>query len=279
MSLSWRERLLVSLAPGEVSWLRLAGLFRPKLIGKGIVAVEPGYGSRPWDGAIAALRAETARWSRDRLAVRVVLSNHFVRYALVPPSSDVSGHDEEVALARFHFSKIHGDSSRHWDVRLSPGRAGTPRLACATDGALLDALRQSFPADKRPQLASVQPLLMAVYNANGRAIPGAGAWIVTAEPDRACVALLKGGAWHAVQNVKGQYADAAAWIALVERERWRVTLDAVPDTLLVHAVQGATLPEQKHGAWRVRGLGLEARWPAGLLPSRDGAYLRALSAA
>ncbi len=277
MSLSWRERLLVSLAPGDVSWLRLAGPFRPKLIGKGIVAVESGYGTRPWDGAIAALRAETARWSRDRLSVRIVLSNHFVRYALVPPSNDVSGHDEELALARFHFNKIHGESSRHWDVRLSPGRAGAPRLACATDSALLDALRQSFPAGGRPQLASVQPLLMSVYNSGGSAMPGTGAWIVMAEPERACVALLKGGQWHAVQNVKGRYADADAWIALVERERWRVTLDAVPDTLLVHAAQGSALPQRTHGAWKVRAI--EARWPVGLLPSRDGAFIRALSAA
>lgn len=155
MSLSWRERLLISLAPGELSWLRLAGVFKPKLIGKGIVPVEPGYGARSWDGAIATLRAETARWSRERLSVRVVLSNHFVRYALVPPSREVSGHAEELALARFHFNKVHGDSSRGWDIRLSPGRSGAPRVACAVDSTLLEALRHSFPADRRPQLTSV----------------------------------------------------------------------------------------------------------------------------
>jgi hypothetical protein len=277
VSLSWREQLLISLAPGEVSWLRLAGAFKSKLIGKGILPVEAAYGTRPWDGAIAALRAETSRWSRDRLSVRVVLSNHFVRYALVPPSSQVSGHAEELALARFHFNKIHGDASRGWDIRLSPGRSGTPRPACAVDSALLDALKQSFPADKRPRLDSVQPLLMSAYNMSGSTIPSAGAWLVMAEPDRACVALLKGRTWQAVQNVKGQFNDVASWIALVERERWRVSLDTVPDTLLIHATQSSTLAQRAYGAWKVAAL--QPRWPAGLLPTRDGAYIRALSAA
>lgn len=277
MSLSWRERLLIFLAPGELSWVRLAGVVKSKLIGKGIVPIEPGYGVHAWDGAIAALRAETARWSRDRLSVRIALSNHFVRYALVPPSAEVSGHDEDLALARFHFSKMHGEASRGWDIRLSPGRSGTPRLACAVDSALMEALRQSFPAAQRPQLMSVQPLLMSAYNAAAGAVPGSGAWIVMAEAERACVALLKGRTWHAVQNVKGHYTDVASWIALVERERWRVNLDVVPDTLLVHATQGSALPSRSHGAWKVAGL--QTRWPAGLLPSRDGAYVQALSTA
>lgn len=277
MSLSWRERLLVALAPGELCWLRLAGMFKSKLIGKGIVPVDPAYGIHAWDGAIAALRAETARWSRDRLSVRVTLSNHFVRYALVPPSSEVSGQTEELALARFHFNKVHGDSSRGWEIRLSPGRSGAPRLACAIDSALLEALKQSFPAGQRPRLDSVQPLLMSAYNSGSGAIPKGGAWLILAEPDRACVALIKDRAWHAVQNVRGHYADVESWVALVERERWRVSVDAVPDTLLIHAAQSTALPSRVHGAWKVAGL--QTQWPGGLLPSRDGAYIRALSAA
>jgi hypothetical protein len=276
VSLSWRERLLVWLAPGEVGWLRMRGLIKTEVVAKGMVAVEPGDGARVWDGAIAALRAEIAPRARDSLSVRVVLSNHLTRYALVPPSAEVSGHAEELALARYHFHKVHGDASRAWDVRLSPGRMGSARIACAVDGALLEALKQSFPRDKRPRLQSVQPLLMSVFNRGGSLIPGAGAWLVLAEPDRACVALLKGRTWHAVQNVKGAFTDVESWIALVERERWRVNLDAVPDTLLIHAAQSAALPARTYGAWKVAGL--QTRWPAGLLPSRDGAYIQALSA-
>ena len=277
MSLSWRERLLISLAPGELSWVRLAGLFKPEVRAKRIVPIEHGYGTRSWDGVIAALHSETAQWARAKLAVRIVLSNHFVRYALVPKSDGVNGHEEELALARFHFSKVHGEASRSWDIRLSPAQSGGARLACAVDTALIDALRHSFSSDKGPRLASVQPLLMSVFNSGSPFIPDAGAWLIMAEPDRACVALLKGRTWHAVQNVKGRFADAEGWISLVERERWRVNLDVVPNLLLIHSAQTPSLPNRTHGAWKV--IGLQTPWPAGLLPTRDSAYVRALSAA
>lgn len=276
MSLSWRERLLISIAPGELSWVRLGGLFKPEVRAKRIVHIEHGYGSRSWDGAIAALRSEVAQWGRDKLSARIVLSNHFVRYALAPHSDGVSGHEEELALARFHFSKVHGEASRSWDIRLSPAQSGGARLACAVDTALIDALRHSFSSDKGPRLASVQPLLMSVFNSGGSFIPDAGAWLIMAEPDRACVALLKGKTWHAVQNVKGRFADAEGWISLVERERWRVNLDVVPNLLLIHSEQTPSLPNRTHGAWKV--MGLQTPWPTGLLPTRDSAYVRALSA-
>ena len=209
--------------------------------------------------------------------MRVVLSNHFVRYVLVPQSNGVSGADEELALARFHFAKVHGEASRGWDIRLSPAQSGGTRLACAVDSALMEALQQSFARAPHARLASVQPLLMSVFNSGRPSIPNAGAWLILHEADRACVVLLKGKSCHAVQNVKGRFTDAEAWISLVERERWRVNLDKVPDTLLIHGSQASALPMRSYGAWKV--MGLPSRWPNGLVPTRDGAYAGALSAA
>ena len=54
----WRERLLASLASTEVSWLRLGGAFKPKVLAKRTVRVDPAYGPEPWQGAVAALRSE-----------------------------------------------------------------------------------------------------------------------------------------------------------------------------------------------------------------------------
>lgn len=276
MSLLSRDRLLIYLAPGELAWLRLAGALRREVIAKRVTTVEPGYGAHPWDGTLEALRGEAQQWRRDRLCVRVVLSNHFVRYALVPASDAVQGHHEELALARFHFHKVHGEASQNWEVRLNPARAAAPRLACAVDTALMEGLRQLFPRDGSLRLDSVQPLLMSAVNSATTAIPANGAWVVTAESDRACVALLKGKTWHAVQNVKGKFADVDSWVALVERERWRANLDAPPDTVLIHGTQGNTLSPRNQNHWKIAGL--QTRWPTGLTAARDGAYLNALIA-
>jgi hypothetical protein len=274
----WRERLLIALAPGELSWVRLHGRMRPEAGAKRVVPVDAGYGARLWDGAVHALRTEAAQWHNDPVAAHIVLSNHFVRYALVPGSDGVSGGEEELALARFHFAKVHGEASRHWNIRLSAAAPGATRLACAVDSALIDSITQSFPRDRRPRLSSVQPLLMAVFNHAGiPALPPKGAWFVMAEADRACVALYAANAWQAVQNVKGPFADAEAWAGLVERVRWSIQLDSVPDTILVHTAPPLLQQSRTLGAWKI--MGLPTRWPFGTISTRDGAYATALSAA
>src|SRR5205814_1464183 len=79
----------------------------------------------------------------------------------------------------------------------------------------IDSIRDCFPKGGRARLISVQPRLMSKFNEWRRSIPEAGAWLVLAEPDRACVALHADGRWRAVQNGKG------AWRALLDRERHR----------------------------------------------------------
>jgi hypothetical protein len=168
-----------------------------------------------------------------------VLSNHFVRYLLVPWSDAVRGEEEEQAYLRHHFKKIHGDRANDWVLRSSEARRGAPRLASAIDAALLEALKASFPKGGKARLVSVQPALMAAFNHHRGAIPASGAWLALAEPDRACVALHAGGEWRAVQNGKG------AWLALLERERYRIDGD-VPELVLL---AGARPPPEAEG-WK-----------------------------
>jgi len=270
-----RERLLVSLAPDAVSWLKLGG-YTSTVIARHTAQADPVFGQEPWQGAVAALRATAEAWRKDAVAVSIVLSNHFARYVLVPPGVKVSGTEEEHALARFYFSKVHGERSRAWDVRLSDAAPNAPRLACAVDSALLEALRACFPPKGRPQLVSVQPLLMSGFNFWRRQFPAAGAWFLLVEPERACLGLFSGRSWVAVQNAKGHFPDEQAWADLLDRERLRTNLDCVPDTVLVHAPATSGVPHAS-GTWKLQRL--QTALPAGLSPNRDSAYLTALTAA
>lgn len=144
--------------------------------------------------------------------VTVVLSNHLVRYALVPWSSALGNAAEEEAYVRHHFARVHGERARSWAVRASPG-SGDLRLCSAVDAELLESIRRAFDGSKA-KLVSIQPALMAAFNRARRDIPRAGAWLVLAEAGRACVALYAGG-WRAVQNARG------AWEEVLERERLR----------------------------------------------------------
>jgi hypothetical protein len=166
-----------------------------------------------WAAAVEALAKEVSTW-RKRVALTVVLSNRFVRYALVPAQAGGVSAEEELALARFQFAKIHGERAKGWEVRVSEG------LACAVDAALLAELRKL-------KVASVQPLLMVAYNRSRKRIPRDGAWLFLAERDWGCLARLAPRGWGAVLNGRGTDAEQ-----LIAQERSRASGEALPSLVL-----------------------------------------------
>jgi hypothetical protein len=157
--------------------------------------------------------------------VTLELSNELVRYALVPWNDALSTPAEEEAYVRHHFGRVHGERAKGWAVRASEAAPGEPRLASAVDAALIEALKKSFEG-KKATLVSIQPALMARFNAARGTLPRDGAWLVVAERERACVALHGARGWRSVQNARGP------WRATLERERHRVEGE-VPSLVLL----------------------------------------------
>jgi hypothetical protein len=186
-----------------------------------------------------------------RVDLTVVLSNHFVRYALLPWSDSLDTPEEEEAFARHQFTRIYGERAAAWTFRCSEGAAGDARLASAIDTELLEKLRATF-AQPPVRLVSVQPELMAVYNRHRKAVPAEGAWLVLLEPGRACIALRGPQGWLAVRNARLQADDAESWIAQLDQERRRVGGDT-PALALLHAPGGLTAIPEAPG-WRFQAL-------------------------
>ena len=240
MSRLFRDRLLIGLAPTAISVVRLRGLFKGKQLEKASLACDAAFGNEPWQGALAALKSLQID---ERCNVTVVLSNHFVRYAIVPWSDALGSAAEEDAYIRHHFAKIHGERAKAWSLRATESAAGAPRLASAIDQNLLESIKSCFPKGGKARLISIQPQLMSKFNEWRAAIPAGGAWLVLAEPERACVALHAEGRWRSVQNGKG------AWRALLDRERHRVDGE-IPNLVLI---AGAAAPSND-AQWRFRAM-------------------------
>jgi hypothetical protein len=136
----------------------------------------------------------------------VILSSHYVRYAVVPWHDALETEAEEQAYLRHHFAKVHGERAKGWAFRWSNG------LATAIDRSLLEQITS------HKSVVSIQPSLMAAFNAARGRIPPDGAWLVLAEEDRACVSLYARGKWLAVQNARG------AWEEILEREKHRTAV-------------------------------------------------------
>lgn len=271
------DRLLISLAPTEVALLRVARGLRPRILSKQALDCDPAFGAAPWQGAVAALGAALEPLRSERLDATVVLSNHFVRYALVRPDAALASPAEQLGLARFQFARIYGERAKGWDVRLSSAaRRSAPRLASAVDAGLVPAIRACFVRGAKPRLVSIQPYLMAAFNCWRASIGHADGWLLLLEPQRACLALQAGRRWAAVQTLRGEYAEPEDWAALLEREQLRAEVEAAPQRVHVHApARGRAVSGEAQG-WAMQGLGLPPL--EGFNPREDARFAMALSA-
>ncbi len=150
------------------SWFALDGSSRFKawsyrVIEKKIYPCAAGEDSF-WDDAVKALETALSELPKKPAFAQVILSNHFMSYAMVELNQSLNGEAEELAYAKHCFQPVITDPVQAaWELRLNHDYAGTQQLASAVDEAFLQNLRATF-ARANVKLKSVQPYLMAAYN-------------------------------------------------------------------------------------------------------------------
>jgi hypothetical protein len=205
-------------------------------------------GPAPWSGALAALEAAAAG-CRGAYAT-VILSNHFVRYALVPWSGDLADEQEEAGFARHCFLELYGEAAAAWELRVSPGKAGAARLASGVDAALLAALRESL-GRAQVVLYSIQPHLMAAVNACRARLGAASAWFALLEPGHLCLGLLRRGEWLRIRGMRIGAAWAEELPVLLEREALLAGPEGAADEVFLWAPQLEDTRIAVEGRWRI----------------------------
>jgi hypothetical protein len=253
-----RDRIVIALSPESLALVRSEGLLRPRFAGSRVVRYTPALGVESWQAAVESLR-EIARDLKDiRANVTIVLSNHFVRYTLVPPGEGLDRDEEELAFARYCFAKVHGARSKSWEVRMNTRAGAFERLAGAIDTALLDALHECFPAEGKLRLVSVQPYLMAAFNRWRRTLELERAWFLLIEPHRFCLGLFEGGRWLSLRNTKAELDSPEDWAEMLEREQHLVDCEELPADAYIHAPHAAQASFPNIKGWSFRNLSLPA---------------------
>ena len=192
------RRLRIGLAPGGLLVAAYAGRLRGMLVSAESIPVAAGGNGPAWRGAVDALAVALAPHGPGSPRATIVLSSHFVRYALLPADPALRSAEEWLAYARHRMESVHGHAVAEWDLRVAETGRDGPRVACAVDRALLEAV-EARVAESGATLVSVQPYLMAAFN-RVRARLGAGTgWLVIAEPGRLALALIRDGAWHSLR--------------------------------------------------------------------------------
>ena len=205
MSLLLRDELRVVLSRDQVQLLRVGRQFTlhgisSRVLDKKTFPYTTDADSL-WSNAVKALAAALSELPGKPSVARVILSNHFVRYAMVAASPTLSNEAEEIAYAKHSLSQLYGASAESWEIRLHRYTAHAPQLASAVDSQLLQALRATFTSAKI-QLKSVQPQLMAAYNNCQASLHKQDAWFVLFESGSLCVGLLQQGEWRSVRTLK-----------------------------------------------------------------------------
>jgi hypothetical protein len=268
----WRDQVRIALSPGRVVLVRVSRGLQPAISAQRIVPCALSTEAPMWHAPLAALAEALREPAWQRADAVVVLSNHFVRYALVPWEEKLLTEAEQVAFARYSFVRVYGETAEGWAVRQSGMAADSAQVAGAVDQELLDALRATVkPAGLR--LTSIQPYLMHAYNRWQALLHHGAGWFAVGEPGRLCLALLEPTRWLALNSYRIGEDWPQALVQWLDRERHRVDATEVPSEVYLYAPD---LPEAslESGGWSVKPL--KAQPPAGFPPTCDHAYAMAL---
>ncbi len=255
MSLWSPDRLLIGLYPDRLLWLRHDARLRVRDRRSVAVATEPGQAR--WSGATTALTRALATTEAKRARATVVLSNHFVRYALVPWSLHAAADAQRCELARYGFSQIYGRAVEEWSVQVSDGGIGGCGVGSAVDRALLASV-DAAGAAARISIDSVQPHLMAAFNRFHAQLGRRPHWFVVVEPGALCVALLARGRWQRLVCRRGDEDWAKALRSLLMQEACLGGTSAATREVLIYAPGMAARRVGVPGEWRLRYLSLPA---------------------
>jgi hypothetical protein len=196
----WHDEIGAYLAPHRVCLVRMKRGARPAPVGEHEQSLES-HPPGAWAPALGALDAVLSQPAWQGARVRIVIADHWARYAIVPWSDSLSSAEERLAHARQLLASIYGEVVSDWDVCMSEARPRSARVVCAAPRALLEGIRTTCGAHA-VKLASLQPQLIAAYETWRHRLPPTNAWFVTVEQGSLAAARIGQDGWDRVHSVR-----------------------------------------------------------------------------
>jgi len=192
----WNDRICLALYPDRIVLVRLHGRTGALLESQILPCIATPEDEKT-DAAMLRTLAQLAvdLRAKGRAKVSVVLSSHWVEYALVAWDDLIVSEAEANAHAGQFFTP------NQWVFRYSEcGHAGK-KLVSVVEVDLLQALRTILHG-RGLQLESVQPYLMTVFNHCQAQLKQVDGWFVLLESGRASMLYLQQGGWQHLRSVR-----------------------------------------------------------------------------
>jgi hypothetical protein len=256
-------RIDVLLRPGEVRIARRRALVPGHEPGVQIHPVTAAQAGEPeaqgrWRASVDALDAALAGSGRSG-SLHVVVSDHFLRYTLVPWNENLVADAERLAFARLAFTEIYGSMVDGWSTVLDQQPAGKASFACAMDRDLLQALRD-VASRRGLRLRSVRAALGDRIRRHRRALRERVFCLASLEPGRLTCAFHDASGWIAVRTrrVEGSFSE---WLGGALKQEAAAAGAADGGRLYLVADDLAQIGSYSSPAWQVTRLsdGVEPR--------------------
>lgn len=242
------NRIDVLLRPDEVRIVRRRSVRR-------FDVTDGADGGDLWQASVERLSVALLETGVRSGALHVVLSDHFLRYALVPWSAKLVADGERLAFARLMLHEVYGAMAEGWELCMDDQPAGQPSFACAVDRGLVHALRERCK-QRGLRLAALVPALAARVNRHRHALRAAAFCLASEEPGRLTLAFRSPGGWTAVRSRRSDAPLAEALPVALKQES--VAGSSTPaGTLYLVGEDIARLPPFVIPGWQVTRLSEE----------------------
>ncbi|ODT64378.1 MAG: hypothetical protein ABS69_20455 [Nitrosomonadales bacterium SCN 54-20] len=267
MSLSWRNRVSAFLSPYRVELVRLQRHVKPGQAEKQMAACERADEGTTWGATLVQLkRMLPAETGAD---IHILLSNHFVRYAVIPPQSKIETPAELQTYAAFQMQEIYGERAAEWELSISSWDPATGAVCAAVERSFLQELEE-LAASQRMKLKYVEPYFTSVFDHWHDSFDNGRTWFALIETGRLCLALLEGGAWLRILNQRILEDVEEELLVALEREALLFSVPAgTASQVRLFAPEHPDLILPEGSGWQIVPLEDKARPAPAHYPSND----------
>lgn len=221
MSRLWRDQIQVFFAPGRVDMVRTFRGIKPRQSSKMSLvhayqpdAVTSDVSLRQLEQMI---EKESASSSLEGAEMMVTLSNHFIRYVVVPPQREIVDPAELLAYANFRMREVYGERVEDWIISISDRDPYSGTLCAGITRDLYNKL-EALASRYRIKLRQVEPYLTAAFDQCCKSFDDKRLWFVVIEPGRLCMALFFNGSWQAIRNQRIVHSVETELLVALEQE-------------------------------------------------------------
>lgn len=178
----FRKQLYVVIYPDRLILRGLGKGIRRTILLQNEIPCHPQPDAPNWQSALSTFEYWLASSEMKEADVTIILSNHFVRYSLIPDSTEVNSRDEARTLAKIIFEEIYGSPAKQWGFAIEEGVDGESRLIAAIDSDFLNKIVEVLKICSM-RLSTITPYFVSVFNRFHRQISNSDCFFALIERD------------------------------------------------------------------------------------------------